>query len=336
MIGVLLVNLGTPKTPKTKDVRIYLREFLQDPRVIDINPLARWILVNLIIVPFRAPKSAAKYQLIWTEQGSPLLLHTEALGRAVQEALGSDYAVEVAMRYGEPSISSKLEKLQRKNVSEIRALPLYPQYASSSTGSTEAAILKYIRHRPNMPEVKFIPPFFDHPGFLQSFVEVGKAPLAKAHPDHIIFSFHGLPERHILKEDIGGKHCLKSPDCCDRIVPSNGMCYRAHCFQTARGIAEGLGLKKDDFSISFQSRLGRTPWIQPFTDHLIKDLARQGKKRIAVFCPSFIADCLETLEEVALGFRKSFKELGGEELILIPSLNAHPTWVETVQKMIQG
>lgn len=336
MIGILLINLGTPDAPQTPEVRRYLRQFLMDPRVIDIHPVARWLLVQGIIAPFRAPKSAEAYQKIWGPEGSPLMVHTQQLAVGVQGQLGSEYRVEVGMRYGQPSIPSALQKLAEAGVTEIRALPLYPQYAASSTGTAEDAVLQFIRGKKDFPELKFLPPFFDHPGFLESSVAVAEPLLKGFRPDHYLFSFHGLPERHILKEDISKNHCLKSPDCCERMVPANGMCYRAHCFQSAKGIAKLLGLGKGDFSIAFQSRLGRTPWIQPYTDLLLKEFPAQGIKRLAVFCPSFVADCLETLEEIGMRGKTDFEAADGEDLLLIPSLNSHPTWVKTVADMLRG
>lgn len=335
-VGVLLSNLGSPASPKTRDVRRFLKEFLSDPRVIDIPALPRWCLVHGIIAPFRAPKSAASYRKIWTDQGSPLIGHTLALAEAVEKELGTDFCVAVGMRYGEPSLREALVQLKRRDVSEIRILPLYPQYASSSTGSTEEAVLRMEKNLKPMPEIRFLPPFFDHPGFLGSFAEIGAPRLAEFHPDHILFSFHGLPERQILKGDPSGSHCLKSADCCEKLVPANGLCYRAHCFQTAYGMARLLNLSEENYSITFQSRLGRTPWIKPYTDLFLNQLARQGKKRVAVFCPSFVADCLETLEEIGIRAREQFKQEGGEELMLIPSLNSHPTWVKTVAQMLRG
>ncbi len=336
MIGILLINLGTPDSPSTRNVRRYLREFLSDPRVIDIPALPRWLLVNLLIAPFRAPRSAQSYRKIWRRDGSPLLHHTRELARAVAKDLGEDYHVEVGMRYGKPGLAAALETIRSRGVQEIRVFPLYPQYAASSTGSSEAEVFRLKKKIKGLPPIQFLPPFFDHSGFLQSFAELGGAPLKKFQPDHILFSFHGLPVRQILKGDVGGRHCLQSPDCCEKIIPANGLCYRAHCFQTARGIAALLSLKKSDYTICFQSRLGRTPWIQPFTDVLLHDLAKAGKKRIAVFCPSFVADCLETLEEIGIRERRRFIEAGGEDLLLIPSLNVEPSWVKTVSSMIRG
>ncbi|MFO1463978.1 MAG: ferrochelatase [bacterium] len=336
MVGVLLINLGTPAAPTTAAVRRYLREFLSDPRVIDINPLGRWLLVNLIIAPFRSPKSAAAYRKIWTERGSPLLFHTQDLGKAVAEGLGAGFCVEIAMRYGEPSIESALRKLFDRGVKEIRILPLYPQYSSSATGSTQEEVFRVAKRMWNIVPLQFLLPFFDHPGFIGAFAEIGAEKLRDFRADHILFSFHGLPERQILKGDVGGGHCLQRPDCCDKIVPANGLCYRAHSYATARALATSLGLRPEQYTVCFQSRLGRTPWIKPYTDLVIPELAKAGKKRLAVFCPAFVADCLETLEEIGMRAREQFRSLGGEELILIPSLNAHPTWARAVCDMVKG
>ncbi len=336
MIGILLINLGTPRSPHVKEVRKYLREFLSDPYVIDINPIARWLLVHLIIAPFRAPKSALAYQSIWEKKGSPLLIHTRELAQALQVEMGNDFHVEFAMRYGEPDIQSALLKLKAKQVKEIRVLPLYPQYAASSTGSSLAKVYQVEKQIEDLPTLKILPSFFENAGFIKSFSEIGKKSIEEFQPDHILFSFHGLPVRHILKQDIGGQHCLKKTDCCERIIPANGLCYRAHCFHSAHLIAKELAIPSQDYSICFQSRLGRTPWIEPFTDILITDLAKQNKKRLLIFCPSFVADCLETLEEIGIRARESFIAAGGEDLALVPSLNAHPLWVKSLSEMLQG
>ncbi len=336
MIGVLLVNLGTPASPSVRDVRKYLKEFLSDPRVIDINPVGRWFLVNAIIAPFRSPRTAASYQKVWLPAGSPLAVHSQSLTQGVQQELGPEYAVELGMRYGEPSLRQALLKLQSRGVQEIRVLPLYPQYASSTTGSTEAALLALDKKLKGLPELRFLPPFFDHPAFVNSFAERAEPLLQTFKPDHVFFSFHGLPVRQIVKEDVGGAHCLKRDDCCEQMIPANGMCYRAHCVQSARGIARVLRLAPQDYTISFQSRLGRTPWITPFTDQLLSEWAQLGKKKVAVFCPSFVCDCLETLEEIAIRAREDFIHQGGEDLLLIPSLNDFPPWIRALSAMIRG
>ncbi|MBI4412361.1 MAG: ferrochelatase [Deltaproteobacteria bacterium] len=307
MTGVLLINLGTPDEPTVPAVRRYLKEFLSDPYVIDINPLARWLLVNCVISPFRAPKSTLAYRKVWTDRGSPLLFYTVDLTKKVAEKLGNGFVVEMAMRYGRPSIEEGMKKLIQKGVSEIRVLPLYPQYASSSTGSTIDEVNRLAK-KMNSPPFKILPAFYNHPGFVKSFAEIGMPILNDLKPHHVLFSFHGLPERHILKGDP----------------------YRDHSFHTAHAIAKVLGLKPDEYSVSFQSRLGRTPWIKPYTDLILVELAQKGKKKVAVFCPSFVADCLETLEEIGIRGRESFLAAGGEKLELIPSLNTHPMWVEAV------
>jgi ferrochelatase len=335
MIGILLINLGSPASPATSDVRKYLREFLSDPRVIDLPAPLRWLLVHGIIAPFRAPKSAKAYQKIWREDGSPLLSNTRLLAAALGEQLGGRYRVAFAMRYGAPGIGATLDRLTYQGAREIRVLPLYPQYASSSTGTVEDTVLRWHRHRQDGPELKLLPPFFDYPGFIQSFAELGEPILKELRPDHTLFSFHGLPIRHILKEDISGGHCLESEACCEKIIPANGMCYRAHCFQSARGIAGALGLQQKDYTVCFQSRLGKG-WLEPFTDVLLQQLPDRGVRRLMVFCPSFVADCLETLEEIAIRGRELFIQAGGRQLGLVPSLNAQPRWVQSVARMVAG
>ncbi|MBI1909270.1 MAG: ferrochelatase [Deltaproteobacteria bacterium] len=313
MTGILLVNLGTPSAPTTKAVRRYLKQFLSDPRVIDINPILRFGLVRFLILPFRSPRSARQYQKVWTAEGSPLLCRTEALRKAVAENLGEDYVVEIGMRYGTPSIESGLKKLMEKKVSCLKVLPLFPQQASSSTGSAIEEFFRVAGRLRQIPPVQILPPFYDCEGFLDSFAEIGRPLVEKARPDHILFSFHGLPERHIAKGDP----------------------YQMQALFTARAIARRLGLAEGSYSVTFQSRLGRTPWIRPYTDRTLLDLVRQGKKRFLVFCPSFVADCLETLEEIAIRNREAVLAAGGEEVILVPSLNTHPRWVETVCDLVR-
>ncbi len=337
--GILLVNLGTPDAPRAPEVRRYLREFLMDPRVLDINPLGRWALVNLIIAPFRAPKSAAAYREVWGDEGSPLLVHGKALAEGVRAKI-DDAPVELAMRYGNPSIRSGLERLQAAGCERIVVLPLYPQYASSSTGSTVEKVYQEVARRWNTPFVSVVPPFYDHPVFIESFVQVSTPVLEDLQPDHVLFSYHGLPERHVTKSDLSGKHCLATPDCCERArLGQDGgaatSCYKAHCHATTMALVDRLGLEDGAWSMSFQSRLGRTPWLQPFTDVRLGELAKSGVERLAVFCPAFVADCLETLEEIGQRADEEFKQHGGKRLQLIPSLNSHPTWVDGVVQMIQ-
>jgi ferrochelatase len=336
MIGILLVNLGTPDAPTTPAVRRYLRQFLSDPRVIDIHPMARWMLVNLVIAPFRSPKSAEAYKKIWTPEGSPLLVHTNNLAKKVQAVLGTDYKVAVGMRYGNPSILSAVDSLIAAGVSELRMLPLFPQYAASSTGSAVAEFERVMTSKKGAPPFRVLPPFYNHPAFIEAFAAVGEPVLERVRPDHVLFSFHGLPERHILKEDTVGNHCLKFDECCDQDVIQNQRCYRSHAFKTARALMERIGIPDDVCSVSFQSRLGRTPWLKPYTDLVIPELIQEGRKRLVVFCPAFVADCLETLEEIGIRAKASALAHGAEAFELIPSLNDHPLWVEAVTELVSS
>lgn len=333
--GVLLINLGTPDAPRAPEVRRYLREFLSDPRVIDIPALPRFLLVNGIIAPFRAPRSAAAYRTIWGPQGSPLLTNGRALEAALQQRLG-DRPVALGMRYGQPSLASALERLLERGVERVLAVPLYPQYASSSTGSSVERLYRLASERWNTPWIEVLPPFFDAPEFLDAAAELARPVLARLEPDHVLLSYHGLPERHIRKSDPSGSHCLASAGCCDQPCAANRWCYRAQCFATSRGLAARLGLPEERISTAFQSRLGRDPWIQPFTDERVLELARAGVKRLAVLCPSFAADCLETLEEIGGRAREEFLAHGGEALELVPCVNASPGWVAGLAALIEA
>ncbi len=327
MPALLLVNLGTPDAPTTPAVRRYLRQFLSDPRVIDIPALARAALLNFVILPFRSSKSAGAYRKIWTSRGSPLLSFSQDLAAAVAAQMPG-WKVELAMRYGTPSIASAIAKLGP--VDRLVVLPLYPQYASASTGSSVEEVFRVLAGQAVVPQVTTVGAFYDDAGFLDAFAGVGRGVLENARAEHVLFSFHGLPERQVKASDPTGAHCLASAGCCDRIVEANKDCYRAQCFATARGLASRLGLKDGAWSVSFQSRLGRTPWIKPWTDEVLPELAAKGVKRLAVFSPAFVADCLETLEEIGIRAREQFLALGGETLTLVPSLNAAPAWRDAV------
>lgn len=333
MTGLLLCNLGTPDGPTPRAVRRYLREFLSDPRVLDMNPVGRWLLLNLIILPLRPRKSAEAYRKIWTERGSPLLLHGEDLVAAVGERLGPGFVVALGMRYGRPSIATALERLRKDGARRIVALPLYPQYASSTTGSTLEALARASGRLGVAPPPALVPAFYDDPRFIDACAAVGRPILDAEQPEHVLMSFHGLPERHVRKGDPSGRHCLVEPGCCERISESNRDCYRAQCFATARALAARLGRGAGTWSVGFQSRLGRTPWIAPYTDHRIAELAAGGTKRLVVFCPAFVADCLETLEEIGIRGQAQFRAAGGERLTLVPSLNATPAWVDAVASL---
>ena len=331
--GILLVNLGTPDAPRAPEVRRYLREFLSDPRVIDVPAPLRFALVNGIIAPFRAPKSAEAYQQVWTDRGSPLLFNGLDLRDRLRERLG-DVPIELAMRYGQPSIASGLDALRGQACDRVLVAPLYPQYASSSTGSTLEEAYAEAGRRWNSPYLEALPAFYEDPRFLDAFAAVGRPVMDELRPDHVLFSYHGLPERHCTKSDESGNHCLQRDDCCEAIVDANRNCYRAQCFATTRGLRERLQLDESNSTITFQSRLGRTPWIRPYTDEELVKLAQGGVKRLAVFCPAFVADCLETLEEIGLRAAKDFLAAGGEELQLVPSLNSSEAWVDGLAAML--
>lgn len=334
MTGLLLLNLGTPDAPTTPAVRRYLREFLLDPRVVDLNPVARRLLVYLVILPFRPAKSAAAYRKVWTTRGSPLLANSVDFTEKLRARLGAGYAVELGMRYGNPSTAGAVGRLVRSGAERLVVLPLFPQYSSAATASATQEALRAVTSLPVVPDVRALQAFHDDPGFLDAFAAVGRAELS-AHPaDHVLFSFHGLPERQIRACDPTGRHCLATSDCCDALGQSNRDCYRAQCFATARGLAARLDRADGTWSVSFQSRLGRTPWIKPYTDLELPRLAAEGKRRLAVFCPAFVADCLETLEEIGIRAREQFAALGGE-LHLVPSLNATDAWVEACARIVE-
>jgi ferrochelatase len=333
--GVLLINLGTPKSPEIKHVRSYLAQFLMDPLVIDMPAFFRWLFVNLIIIPRRVKTSAAAYRSIWTDQGSPLLVHHLELGRKVQENLGSEFRVRAVMRYGEPSIRKGLEELMSEGVGRLIVLPLYPQYSQAATQSSVDETKKWISKLGMRMPVRYLAEFFREPGFVDAFGKVAENFLSRVSYSHLIFSYHGLPERQVKKLDPTGSHCLASEKCCDVEVAANAHCYRNQCFQTTTKLVSRLGLKPGSYSIGFQSRLGPVQWIRPFTDHLIPALAAKGVKRLAVMSPAFVADCLETLEEIQMRLRRQFLEAGGEELYLVPSLNSSDGWVKAVAEMVK-
>lgn len=332
-IGVLLVNLGTPDSTATGDVRKYLREFLMDGRVIDIPVIPRWMLVNLIIAPFRAPKSAVEYRKLFTERGSPLLFHTQDLkDKLVQKLDPEKFLVSMAMRYQTPSIENGLEELMKAKVKKIIVLPLFPQYASASNGSVIDKVMEIARGWQIIPEFTFISNFIDHPLFLQAWAEQGQEAMKKEEYDRYLFSYHGLPERQIRKGSVED-YCQLGA-CCNKYGPKNQFCYRAQCFQTTRLLAAKLGLPEEKVITSFQSRLGNDPWIKPYTDEIIKELAKEGVKKVLVFSPAFVADCLETTVEVGEEYKEKFEELGGEHWDLVPSLNSNDTWVDCVKDLV--
>jgi len=331
--GVLLANLGSPDAPRTPEVRRYLREFLSDPRVIDIPAVPRWLLLNLFILPFRPRKSAEAYRKVWMEDGSPLLVHGNALRHELEARL--DLPVALGMRYGKPPIADAMRALRARGVDRIVVLPLYPQIASASSGAVLEKVFAEAGRAQNVPDLVTVPAFFDDAGFIAAWEAVGRPVLERLKPDHVLFSFHGLPERQIRKADASGSHCLTHATCCDALGSVNRNCYRAQCFATARKVAEAFGLGPDRYTVAFQSRLGGDPWIKPYTDHLLREFPSKGVKRLVVFCPAFVADCLETLEEIGLRGRDTFLAAGGDTFAMAPSLNATPRWVEAVADLVR-
>lgn len=327
--GVLIVNLGTPDSPSVKDVRRYLDEFLSDPRVIDVNPALRYFLVKGIIVPFRGPKSAALYRKIWTEEGSPLMVYGLRVQKLLAERLGEGYHVALAMRYQNPSIESALEELRAQFVSSIKVIPLFPQYASATNGSVIQKVMELVSNWQAIPELEFVSSFHDDQEMIQAFAEIGRT-YNPASYDHVLFSFHGLPERQLLKADPTGCHCLKKADCCSRLIDANRNCYSAQSHDTARLIAENLGISPSDYTVCFQSRLGKEPWRKPYTSEVIHELAARGMKRLLVFCPAFVCDCLETIYEVSVEYHEEFRKAGGEHIQLVEGLNTHRLWIEAL------
>ncbi|MBV6642525.1 MAG: ferrochelatase [Cyclobacteriaceae bacterium] len=331
--GVLLVNLGTPDSTSVADVRKYLREFLSDKRVIDIPAIPRWMLVNLIIAPFRAPKSAAEYRKLFTERGSPLKFYTEDITKLLQTSLGDDYVVEYAMRYQNPSIESGLEKLKSKKVSKIHVLPLFPQYASATTGSVIDKVMEITKNWQVIPEIVFTSQFLEEVLFIDTFVKKGREWIDQHDYDHFVFSYHGLPERQIIKASVNN-YC-KLGNCCQSFNDNNRFCYRAQCFHTTRLITEKLNIPKEKYTVCFQSRLGNDPWVQPYTEEVLKQLAHEGKKKVLAFSPAFVSDCLETTIEVGETYHEQFIELGGERWDLVESLNDDPMWVECLSEIVR-
>lgn len=329
--AILLVNLGTPDDTKPSSIRRYLRQFLNDPRVVDLPSFIRWPLVNLLIIPFRFRKTRHAYRQIWTDAGSPLLLIGEQLRAALASLLGADYQVELGMRYGNPSIASAVDKLS--NCDEVSILPLFPQYSSAATGSAVEEVMNVIRQQRNIPTVKIVRDFYNHAGFVNAFANKIREGIANKKIDKIIFSYHGLPEHHLTRS--GCQATCSHQAACPVISEKNAFCYRAQCFATTRELVNQLGLQSSQFTVAFQSRLGKTPWIKPYTDLLLPELIQQGIKDIAIVCPSFVADCLETLEEINIRAREQWISLGGHSFTYIPCVNDSTEWVEAVAQLVK-
>lgn len=331
--GIILMNLGTPDSPSVQDVRKYLRQFLMDERVLDIPFISRFILVNGIITPIRSSKSAALYKSVWTSEGSPLMVHSKALAKAIS-ALRPDDEVAIAMRYGSPTSAEAFEQLKSAGVEEALLVPLYPHYALSSYETAVVDAQEVYKKGGYSFSLDVIPPYFDKPDFLDVLANSIRPYLIQG-ADHVLFSYHGIPERHVRKCDPTGSHCLSKPDCCSGTHTAHATCYRHQCFYTSKQVAARLGLPKDMWSDSFQSRLGRDPWLQPYTVDVLKKLPNEGVKRLLVVCPAFSADCLETLEEMDVEGRELFLQSGGESFARVPCLNADPAWAAVLNRWLE-
>ncbi len=327
-IGVLLVNLGTPRSPKPKDVRRYLLEFLTDKRVIDLPFIPRQLLVRGVIVPRRYKESARAFQRVWGKEGSPLLLHSRRASERLGDLLGSDYQVELAMRYQHPSLEEGLERL--RGAHKLIVLPLFPQYASATTGSVIEKVTSILSRWQVSPDVSFISQFATHPAFIEAHCAIGRRYRLTEY-DQILFSFHGLPERHIRKADPTGtcltRTCCKTP---------KSFCYASQCQATMRAICDNLNVPNEQASLCYQSRLGKDPWIRPYTQETVDRLLQEGKKRLLVFSPAFVCDCLETLDEIGVELRNQFLKGGGEALDLVPGLNDEPAWIDALATIVRS
>ena len=328
------MNLGSPDSTNVKDVRKYLNEFLMDGRVIDIPYLARTLLVKGIIVPFRAPKSAEAYRTIWWKEGSPLVELTRQLQKEVQQQI--DTPVTIAMRYGNPSPKAAYEELLQKvdGLEEVILFPLYPHYAMSSYETAVEQMVEVHKKEKYNFKLTTIKAFYKEPDYINAMCE-NIRPYLEQDYDHLLFSYHGVPARHLRKSDITNCHCMKVENCCEQASVAHETCYRHQCFTTTRLITEQLQIPAGKHSISFQSRLGKG-WLEPFTDIRLEQMPKEGIKKLLIICPAFVSDCLETLEEIAIRGKEIFDEAGGESYTMIPCLNTHPLWIKAVVSLING
>ncbi|WP_435223741.1 ferrochelatase [Niabella hirudinis] len=332
--GIILMNLGSPDSTEVKDVRRYLDEFLMDERVIDKPWLLRFLLIKGIIVPFRAPKSAEAYKTIWWKEGSPLIVLSKQLQDALQQQ--TELPVELSMRYGNPNPEAAYEALLKRmpDVEEVILVPLYPHYAMSSF-ETAVEHMKAAHKKKNYSfGIKVVPPFYKHPSYINALAE-SMRPYLQEHFDQLLFSYHGIPERHVLKSDPTKKHCMQVENCCFKSSPSHPTCYRHQVTITSELVAKKLGLKKDQWQQSYQSRLGRDPWLLPNTQVRLPQLPDENIKKLVVVCPSFVSDCLETLEEIEIRGKEEFLQAGGETYTYIPCMNTNGIWVDTLLQLIE-
>lgn len=332
--GILLMNLGSPNSTEVADVKKYLDQFLMDGRVIDKSWLMRALLVKGIIVPFRAPKSAEAYKTIWTKEGSPLVVLTKQLQAALQNRI--EEPVEIAMRYGNPSPEEAFDALLQRSpdLKEVIALPLYPHYAMSSYETAVEYAKEVHRKKKYSFKLDFIEPFYNEPHYIDALADVFR-PYIHNDYGHLLFSYHGVPGRHIRKSDITGCHCLQVKNCCEVASPAHAYCYRHQVLTTTKLVTEKLNISKEKYSVSFQSRLGKG-WLTPFTDIRLAEMPAEGIKKLLIVCPAFVSDCLETLEEIKIRGKEIFMNAGGESFEMIPCLNTNPLWVEAIAGYVEN
>ena len=329
--GVLLVNLGSPNSTSESDIRRYLREFLMDGRVIDSSYPIRFGVVHFMILPTRPRQAAEAYKKIWTPQGSPLIVTSKNVREKLAQRF--KFPIELAMRYQNPSIPDAVASLRRQGVDQLLVIPLFPHYAMSSYETDVERVKEVVADTAPGLHLSFQKPYYNHPRYIEALV-ASAIPSLETGYDHLLFSFHGIPERHLRKSDPTGCHCLKTTDCCSTPSPAHDYCYRSQCFKTTAAFVQKADIPSDKYSISFQSRLGRTPWLSPYTDFELSRLAKSGIKKILIICPAFVSDCLETLEEISIRGRDTFVQAGGSELVRIPCLNEHPLWLCALEEMI--
>jgi len=327
--AILLVNLGSPDSPSVPDVRRYLNEFLMDGRVIDTPWLLRRLIVGLILIK-RPAESAHAYEKVWTKEGSPLVVTSRHVQERLQQRVTAP--VELAMRYQHPSIGSAVKNLAARGVTETLLIPLFPHYAMSSYETAVVRVREIAARLAPQMKLTVQSPYYDQPGYVAALVASAAEYLKKDY-DHLLFSFHGIPERHIKKSDPTGGHCLGTPNCCETPSPAHARCYRAQCYRTAALFIEQAGVPAGKWSVSFQSRLGKDPWLKPYTDYELPRLATEGKKRMLVICPAFVSDCLETIEEIGIRGCEQFMAGNGQEFTRIPCMNEHPAWISALENM---
>jgi ferrochelatase len=332
--GVLMLNLGSPDSTEISDVRRYLREFLMDGRVLDAPAAIRWFIVNCFILPTRPRESAEAYASIWTDEGSPLVVTSMRQREALAERL--NIPVALGMRYGNPPTRAAIQHLLEHDVDDLFIMPMYPHYAMSSYETAVVHAMEQIRELQPSMKTTLLQPFYQHPDYIKALVERARPSIEAGDFDKLVFSFHGIPQRHLVKGDPSHQHCLTTHDCCNTCHPAHHTCYRHQCAMTVEKFVAAAGLSKEQYMITFQSRLGRDPWLQPYTDKSLELLAEEGKQRVKVICPAFTADCLETLEEIAEQGRDSFIEAGGVDFEQIPCLNEHSAFIDFLEAQVQA